>query len=141
LTPLVGGKATGRLAGGNLALVAALVGTPYAWDLDGAILVLEDVSENVYRIDRMLTQLCLSGALDRLAGLAFGNFTDIPDDASNDERPLERVLRQFAENVGVPAVMNFPIGHVPDHLTIPLGAVADLDVEGCTFRVHARDEP
>jgi muramoyltetrapeptide carboxypeptidase len=140
MTTLVGGSVRGRIVGGNLALVAALVGTPYAWDLDGAILVLEDVSEHVYRIDRMLTQLCLSGALDRLAGLAFGNFTDIPDDASNAELPLERVLRHFAENVGVPAVMNFPIGHVPDHLTVPLGAIADLDADGCAFTAWAREE-
>jgi muramoyltetrapeptide carboxypeptidase len=140
MTTLVGGQASGRVVGGNLALVAALVGTPYAWNLDGAILVLEDVSEQVYRIDRMLTQLCLSGALDRLAGIAFGNFTDIPDDASNAERGLEHVLRQFAENVGVPAVMNFPIGHVPDHLTVPLGAIADLDADGCAFTAWAREE-
>jgi muramoyltetrapeptide carboxypeptidase len=137
MTTLVGGKATGRVVGGNLALVAALVGTPYAWDLDGAILILEDVSEHVYRIDRMLTQLCLSGALERVAGIAFGGFTDIPDDASNAERPLERVLRQFAENVGVPTVMNFPIGHVPDHLTVPLGAPAELDANDCALHVHA----
>jgi len=136
MTTLVGGKATGRVVGGNLALVSALVGTPYAWDLDGAILVLEDVSEHVYRIDRMLTQLCLSGAVDRLAGLAFGNFNDIPDDASNAERGLEQVLRQFAENVGVPTVMNFPIGHVPDHVTVPLGAMAELDADECSFSVH-----
>jgi muramoyltetrapeptide carboxypeptidase len=140
MTTLVGGKASGRVVGGNLALVAALVGTPYAWDLDGAILVLEDVSEQVYRIDRMLTQLCLSGALGRLAGIAFGAFTDIPDDATNAERGLERVLRQFAENVGVPAVMNFPIGHMPDHLTIPLGAHAELDADACEFCVSGRSD-
>jgi muramoyltetrapeptide carboxypeptidase len=141
MTTLVGGCVRGRIVGGNLALVAALVGTPYAWNLDGAILVLEDVSEHVYRIDRMLTQLCLSGALERLAGIAFGNFTDIPDDASNVDRPLERVLRQFAENVGVPAVMNFPIGHVPDHLTIPLGAIADLDADECALTAWGHDKP
>jgi muramoyltetrapeptide carboxypeptidase len=139
MTTLVGGKARGRVVGGNLALVAALVGTPYAWNLDGAILVLEDVSEQVYRIDRMLTQLCLSGALKRLAGLAFGNFTDIPDDPSNAERGLERVLRQFAENIGVPAVMNFPIGHMPDHLTVPLGAIAELDADACDLCVYGSD--
>jgi muramoyltetrapeptide carboxypeptidase len=126
---LVRGRATGRLAGGNLALVSALVGTPYAWDFDGAILILEDVSEHVYRIDRMLTQLRLSGALDRVAGIAFGGFTDIPDDAANAERPLERALREVAEHVGVPCVMNFPIGHVPDHVTLPLGAIAELNAD------------
>ncbi len=91
---LVPGQATGRLVGGNLALVTSLIGTPYAWNLDGAILVLEDVLEAVYRIDRMLTQIRLTGA--RLAGLVFGGFTEIPDDAANAERPIERVLEEFA---------------------------------------------
>ena len=141
MMPLVGGRASGRLVGGNLALVTALSGTPYAWDFDGAILVLEDVSEQVYRIDRMLTQLRLSGAFDRLAGLAFGSFTEIPDDTANAERSLEPVLREFAERVGVPAVMNFPIGHVPDHLTVPLGAMADLDADDCAFCAYANDRP
>lgn len=129
MTTLVGGRATGRLAGGNLALVSALVGTPYAWDLTDAILVLEDVSEAVYRIDRMLTQICQSGALDHVAGIAFGRFTDIADDPANVERPLERVLRQFADNIGAPCVMNFPIGHIPDHVTLPLGAIAELNAD------------
>jgi muramoyltetrapeptide carboxypeptidase len=129
MTALVGGCATGRLVGGNLALVAALVGTPYAWELDGAILVLEDVSEQVYRLDRMLTQLRLSGAVDRLAGIAFGAFTEIPDDPANAERPVERLLREFAEGLRIPCVMIFPIGHVPDHVTLPLGATAELNAD------------
>lgn len=129
MTALVPGRATGRLAGGNLALVASLVGTSYAWDLDGAILVLEDVSEHVYRIDRMLIQLLHSGALARVAGIAFGGFTDIPEDSADAERPLDRVLREVAERVGVPCVMNLPIGHSPDHVTLPLGAIAELNAE------------
>jgi muramoyltetrapeptide carboxypeptidase len=134
---IIGGRATGRLVGGNLALVAGLAGTPYAWQLDGAILVLEDVSEQVYRIDRMLTQLRLGGSLERVAGIAFGTFTDIPDDATNAERPLERVLREIAEVAGVPCVMNFPIGHMPDHVTLPLGAVAELNADnGGSLVVH-----
>ena len=129
MTTLVGGCARGRLVGGNLALVAALFGTPYAWELDGAILALEDVSEHVYRLDRMLTQLRLSGAVDRLAGIAFGGFTEIPDDPANAERPIERVLREFAEGLRIPCVTNFPIGHVPDHVTLPLGATAELNAD------------
>lgn len=129
MTTLVGGCAMGRLVGGNLALVSALVGTPYAWELDGAILVLEDVSEHVYRLDRMLTQLRLTGTLERVAGIAFGGFTDIPDDASNVDRSLERVLTEIAEAADVPCVMNFPIGHVPDHVTLPLGAIAELNAD------------
>ncbi len=135
-SPVVGGKARGRLAGGNLALVAALVGTPYAWELDGAILVLEDVLEAVYRIDRMLVQLRASGALSRLAGIAFGQFTEIPDDKDNVDRPVERILRELAERIGVPCVMNFPIGHVAEHVTLPLGAVAELDADAGTLVIE-----
>ncbi len=129
MTPLRRGTARGRLAGGNLALLAALAGTPYAPDLDGAILVLEDVNEAVYRIDRMLTQLWLSGALRSVAGLAFGAFTEIPDDPANAERPLTRVLEEFAARCGVPCVSGFPMGHVDDQDTFPLGAMASLNAD------------
>jgi muramoyltetrapeptide carboxypeptidase len=132
------GRAEGRLVGGNLALVAALVGTPYAWDLDGAILVLEDVSESVYRIDRMLTQLWLSGGLKRVAGLVFGKFTDIPDDASNAERPLDRLLEEVAQQCGVPTLANLPLGHVDEQFTLPLGAMATLDGTACTLSYEPR---
>lgn len=130
------GRARGRLVGGNLALVSALVGTPYAYDLDGAILVIEDVNEAVYRIDRMLTQLWLSGGLQRVAGLAFGLFTEIPPEPSDAERPLERVLREFAERCGVPAVARVPVGHVADHVTLPIGAVAELDADARTLIIE-----
>lgn len=128
-TTVVGGRARGRLVGGNLALVTAMVGTPYAWDMDDAILVLEDVSETVYRIDRMLTQLRSNGAFARLKAIAFGGFTEIPEDPNNADRPVDRVLREFAEAAKLPCVMNFPIGHVPDHVTLPLGAVAELNAD------------
>ena len=129
MTPLRRGTARGRLAGGNLALLAALAGTPFAPDLEGAILVLEDVNEAVYRIDRMLTQLWLSGALRSVAGLAFGAFTEIPDDPANAERPLTRVLEEFAARCGVPCVSGFPMGHVDDQDTFPLGAMASLNAD------------
>ena len=130
------GRARGRLVGGNLALVAALVGTPYAFDLDGAILLIEDVNEAVYRIDRMLMQLWLSGGLRKVAGLAFGRFTDIPVDPSDAERPLGRVLREFADRCGVPAVADVPVGHVTDHVTFPIGAMAELDADARTLIIQ-----
>jgi muramoyltetrapeptide carboxypeptidase len=139
LLTLCGGRARGRLAGGNLALVASLAGTPFALDLAGVILVLEDVSESVYRIDRMLTQLRLSGALERVAGIVFGQFTEIPDDAANLERPLERLLGETAERLGVPCVAKFPIGHIDDHVTLPLGAMAELDADAGELLVHCHD--
>ncbi|HXT18658.1 MAG TPA: LD-carboxypeptidase [Gemmatimonadaceae bacterium] len=134
-TTLRAGAAHGRLVGGNLALVAALAGTPYAWNLDGAIVVLEDVTESVYRIDRMLMQLWLSGGLRRLAGLVFGQFTEIPDDSANAEWPLERVLRETAERCGVPTIANFPLGHIHDQVTLPFGAPAHLDADRRTLTI------
>lgn len=130
------GRARGRLVGGNLALVAAIAGTPYAFDLDGAILVIEDVNEAVYRIDRMLTQLWLSGGLRRVAGLTFGKFTEIPPEPSDAERPLDRVLREFADRCGVPAVGGMPVGHVADHVTFPIGATAELDADARTLIIE-----
>jgi muramoyltetrapeptide carboxypeptidase len=129
MTPLRRGTARGRLAGGNLALVTALAGTPYMFDLDGAILLLEDVNEAVYRIDRMLTQLWLTGVLRNIAGIAFGSFTEIPEDPANAERPVDRVLEEFAARCGVPCISGFPMGHVADQYAYPLGAMATLNAD------------
>jgi len=134
---LRGGTARGHLAGGNLALVAALMGTPFEISLDGAILVLEDVNESVYRIDRMLTQLRLAGALDRLAGIAFGHFTDIPDDETNAERSLDDVLQEVADRAKVPCLARIPLGHIDDQWTIPLGAMAELNADAKTLVVES----
>ena len=122
---LVGGAARGRLAGGNLAVLMALAGTSYFPDLGGSILVLEDVNEPVYRIDRMLRHLRLTGALSGVAGLVFGAFTERGDAA--DSAPLARVLRETAEAVGVPCLAGAPIGHIDEQWTLPIGAVAELN--------------
>ena len=97
--------------------------------------MLEDVNEAVYRIDRMLTQLRLSGALDRLVGIAFGHFTDIPDEPENEQRPLRAVLDEVARHCGVPCLANIPLGHIADQWTVPLGAVADLDADARTLTI------
>ena len=134
---LHGGSARGRLAGGNLALVAALMGTPFEISLDGAILVLEDVNESVYRIDRMFTQLRLAGALDRLAGIAFGHFSEIPDDETNADRSLDDVLQEVADRAKVPCLARIPLGHIDDQWTIPLGAMAELNADMKTLVVES----
>ena len=132
---LRGGRAEGRLVGGNLALLTALAGTPYAPDYRGAILVLEDVGEATYRIDRMLTQLRLTGALGQLAGIAYGHFTDGTDPHDAGSRPLDDVLREAADVAGIPAVAGIPLGHVDEQWTIPLGAHAELDADSGTLNV------
>ncbi len=133
---LRGGRAEGRIVGGNLALLTALCGTRYAPDYSGAILVLEDVGEPTYRIDRMLRQLILSGALGRVAAIAFGQFTAGTDDDASS-LPLVDVLREAADVAGVPAVVGIPLGHVADQWTVPLGARAELDADAGTLRVAA----
>ena len=124
-----GGKAKGRLVGGNLALLTALAGTPYAPDYAGAILVIEDVNEAHYRIDRMMMTLHLSGALSGLAGLVFGRFTDIPKEFGDEEWSLDRVLADAAARAGVPCVSHAPFGHIDEQWTLPLGAMAELDAD------------
>ena len=124
-----GGRARGRLAGGNLAIIAALCGTPFAPDLRGAIIILEDINEPIYRVDRMFRQLILSGALDGCVGIAFGHCTDCPEEADDGARTLDEVLRETAELLGVPCLAGIPVGHISNQWTIPLGALAELDVD------------
>ena len=123
------GRAEGRLLGGNLAILASLCGTPFAPDYTGAILVLEDIGEPTYRIDRMLRQLTLSGALARVAGIAFGSFTEGTESGDTSSRTLDDVLREAADLAGVPAVAGIPVGHIDDQWTLPLGAMAELDAD------------
>ena len=129
------GRAAGPLVGGNLALLAALAGTAFAPAYDGAILVVEDVGEPTYRIDRMLRQLELSGALGRVAGIVFGHFTDGTLDSDVTSRALDDVLREAADVAGVPAIAGAPLGHIDDQWTIPLGATAELDADAGTLHV------
>lgn len=124
------GIADGPLVGGNLALLAGMCGTPGAPVARGAILFVEDVEEPAYRLDRMWTQLRLAGALDGVAGLAFGRFTDCQDRDS-----VRALLQECADAAGVPAVMELPIGHEPDNWTLPLGVRARLDATRGTLEL------
>lgn len=130
---LVPGKGRGRLVGGNLTLLAHLVGTPYAPDYAGAIVFFEDVQETVHRIDRMLTQLWLAGSLQQAAGLVFGKFTEIPPSTNTFQFSLEQVLADRAQTVGIPAVRGLMIGHVEDQATLPIGCEVELDADEATL--------
>jgi muramoyltetrapeptide carboxypeptidase len=131
-----GGRAQGRLVGGNLALLAALAGTPFAPDYGGALLALEDVGEPAYRIDRMLTQLRLSGALSQIAGLVVGHFTDAAPGHELSPHSLDQLVAEAADVAGVPAIVGAPLGHIDDQWTIPLGATAQLDADSLTLTVQ-----
>jgi muramoyltetrapeptide carboxypeptidase len=123
------GTTRGRLVGGNLALIASLCGTPFAPSFDGAIVVLEDVNEAIYRVDRMLQQLRLAGALDGCAAIAFGHCTACAEESDDGARTLDEVLAETADALGVPCIAGIPMGHIAEQWTLPLGADAELDVD------------
>lgn len=113
------GRARGRLIGGNLSLVAALLGTPWAWDATGAVLFLEDVNEELYRVDRLLTQLRLAGVLDVVNGFVLGSFTE-----ATSPQPL---LHQMLERSSKPVLAGWPSGHGTPNRPLPLGIEVELD--------------
>ncbi len=120
----MGATATGTLLGGNLCLLAASVGTVDFPDLRGAILLLEEVAEPPYKVDRMLVHLRRAGVLEGLAGVALGQFTECAD-----EWPISivDVLREHLSTWGVAVLGGLPIGHGANQLTVPVGVEADLD--------------
>lgn len=126
--PLVRGTAEGPLVGGNLAMLAAVCGTPYQPDTRGAILFLEDVDEPPYRVDRMITQLRLAGLLDPVVGIALGDF-------SPPEPGVDAVLRDLLTPLGVPTLAGLPFGHGRENWTLPVGARARLDADGATLEI------
>lgn len=125
----VGGRAAGRLVGGNLSLVAALLGTPWAWDARGALLFLEDVSEDLYRVDRLLTQLRLAGVLDAAAGIVLGSFTE----AESPAALLQALLQPLCERQRKPLLAGWPAGHGTPNRPLPLGVHAVLDADARTL--------
>jgi muramoyltetrapeptide carboxypeptidase len=132
---VAGGVAEGPLVGGNLALIAATLGTPYAVRAEGALLFLEEVGEAVYRIDRLLTQLHLAGVFRGVAGVVVGAFSEGPDTDDPALPTVSAVIRERLGALGVPVAAGFPFGHVPDSWTLPVGVRARLDADAGTLEV------
>jgi muramoyltetrapeptide carboxypeptidase len=122
-----GGTATGPLIGGNLSLVAALAGTPYAADFRNSILFLEEVNEAPYRIDRWLTQLDLSVGLAQAAGVMIGICENCGPEHEDVSLTLDQTLDLHLQPLSIPAVSGYSIGHIRDQFTIPIGIRATLD--------------
>jgi muramoyltetrapeptide carboxypeptidase len=127
IVTLRSGIAEGPLAGGNLSLLQCLIGTPWAPDLRGAILFVEDVGEDLYRVDRMLAHLRAVGALAALAGVLVGRFTELKRQTGDGALGFDEVLSSYLLPLGVPVAYGFPIGHIQDQWTLPLGVRARLD--------------
>ncbi len=133
---LQGGKGRGALIGGNLSLVASSLGTPYEIDTKDKILFLEDIGEEPYRIDRMLTQLRNAGKLAAATGILLGGFTDC-DQADEDKSglSLEQVIEEVVLPAGKPVIMGLHCGHVANSLTLPLGATLLMDSDACSLKI------
>lgn len=136
LPPLAGrtwvpGRAEGPLLVGNLTVATHLLGTCHLPSLAGAVLILEDVGEAPYRLDRLLTHWRLAGALQQLAGIGFGNFQhcEEPPDPAEPIRSftVEEVLRERTADLGIPVVAALPVGHAPGNGALPLGVNACLE--------------
>ena len=129
------GSASGRLVGGNLALVSSLIGARYEIDTRGAILFLEEIDERTYQIDRMLTQLRRAGKFDQAAGIIIGEFVDCDPLDHNWFRSLDEVLDNNLGGLKIPVLYGLTIGHTNDQLTLPLGVMATLDADAGALEI------
>lgn len=130
------GIARGRLLGGNLSLVVSLMGTPFQPDFRRALLLLEEVGEEPFRIDRMVTQLRNAGIISHATGIALGYFTDCaPRQSLKPSRTVEEIMQEAARRALQPFSTGFPFGHERRTITIPIGARAQLDARKGTLHL------
>jgi muramoyltetrapeptide carboxypeptidase len=132
-----GGRRRGRLVGGNLVTLAASLGTPWELDARGAILLVEEIGERPYRIDRMLQQLHAAGKLAPLAGVGVGQLVGC-DDARYPRPTAEEVIEEMVRPLGIPLVLGLPFGHGQPNHPWPVGARAEIDGDRGTIRVLER---
>jgi len=129
------GTAEGSIIGGNLSIICSLLGTPYEYDYNNALLLLEDVQEEPYRIDRMLNHLRLAGKLNQVRGIAFGECKDcLPASPSVWDFSLGEVLDNYFKPLTIPSFYGLCIGHTPDQATFAIGAKAVLDAKTGTIQ-------
>lgn len=124
----VGGVATGRLVGGNLAVLGGLIGTRFDDIEPGCVLFLEDIAEPIYKVERILWQLRLRGVFDRIGGLLVGRFTDYRPSA--DYGSVEEMMERFFKPYQFPRAYGLPMGHIEENAPLLLGATAHLEVSG-----------
>lgn len=130
-----GGKARGKLIGGNLSVLAAMAGSSYLPKWQHNILFLEDIREEVYRVDRMLTQLQLAGILPQISGFVFGNCRQCDPEEPDKSLTLMQVLQDRISPLGIPAWYGSMIGHIPDKFTLPIGAQVEIDATAGTIKM------
>lgn len=122
------GSCSGELVGGNLSLIYSLQGTPWQLETSGKILVIEDLSEYLYHLDRMMQNLRLSGQLKNLAGLVVGGFTDMKDNDSPFGKSAYEIILEAVQDYHFPVCFDFPVGHIPKNLALMFGSKYELEV-------------
>lgn len=129
------GKAKGRLVGGNLTVLTAMIGSDYLPNWKNVILFVEDDSEQIYRVDRMLTQLKLAGVLQQLSGFVFGKCTKCEPGDGYGSLTLQEVLNDHIKPLDIPAWYGAMIGHIENKFTVPVGCEAEIDADAGTIRL------
>ena len=127
------GKASGRMLDGNLTVLTTIIGSDYLPEWDGAILFVEDEYEQIYRIDRMLTQLSLAGVLEKLSGFVFGHCTECNPGEGYGALTVEQVMREHIGPLGIPCYYGAMIGHIKQQFTVPIGIECEIDADAGTI--------
>ncbi|WP_107670303.1 LD-carboxypeptidase [Cyanothece sp. BG0011] len=127
------GTARGKIIGGNLSVLSAIIGSPYVPDFKDYILFIEDVGEDIYRIDRMITHLKVAGILDKISGFIFGECTNCLPNGGYASLTLEQVLNDHIKPLGIPAWMGAQIGHIEPILTFPMGVEVEINANNGTI--------
>ncbi len=129
------GVCSGELVGGNLSLLYSLQGTPWQIDTSGKILMIEDLSEYLYHLDRMMQNFRLTGQLKNLAGLVVAAFSEMQDNESPFGKSAYEIIQDAVKDYHFPVCFDFPVGHIPKNLSLMLGAQYRLEVENtCTLK-------
>lgn len=135
---IISGISEGELIGGNLSVLCGIIGSKYVPSWENKILFLEEVAEEPYRVDRMLTQLKLSGVLDQLSGVVLGQFKKCIAEEPNWAFTVEEVLEQHFRLLKVPVFSNAPIGHIKDKYILPIGQKVQIDADKFTIRTLSK---
>jgi muramoyltetrapeptide carboxypeptidase len=132
---LTGGKAKGILVGGNLTVLAAMMGSNYLPDWENKILFLEETAEEPYRLDRMMQQLKLAGVLGKLKGIAFGKCVKCEAEEPEKAFTFMQVLEQQIKPLKIPAFYGAMIGHIENKYTLPVGVEVEMDADKGTMQM------
>lgn len=130
-----GGNASGQVVGGNLSLLSDTMGTPYEIDTKDKILLIEEVDERPYKIDRMLLHLKLGGKFKDAAGIVIGDWADCEPEEGKESLTIDEIIEDIVVPCGKPVLSGYKIGHCTPNITIPIGAEAYIDCSSMRFAI------